>query len=256
MAESKKNPLTNFDHPQIQQLRSEIINEMDDRIAESLQKLPPDYFRQIGREDHLQHFKALVAIKVCDIRQEIVIRHRNGRRITIISHQNHPGLLARLIRGLPEEQPLVGAKIFTSVDDDFIVDVFDFQSDEPNNEVRSDADFEKRKTLIESVAALTGAAVAHVEQFVERYHQGHDILNSPEELSHQFVAFRETAHINDIVVLCGGERDGLLKITVSAASSTTRSMFERAADFFGQRNINIAKAICDNVTYRLSLIHI
>ena len=250
MAESKKNPLTNFDHPQIQQLRSEIINEMDDRIAESLQKLPPDYFRQIGREDHLQHFKALVAIKVGDIRQEIVIRHRNGRRITIISHQNHPGLLARLIRGLPEEQPLVGAKIFTSVDDDFIVDVFDFQSDEPNNEVRSDADFEKRKTLIESVAALTGAAVAHVEQFVERYHQGHDILNSPEELSHQFVAFRETAHINDIVVLCGGERDGLLKITVSAASSTTRSMFERAADFFGQRNINIAKAICDNVTYR------
>lgn len=222
---------------------------MDDRIAESLQKLPPEYFRQISREDHLQHFKALVAIKVCDIRQEITIRHRNGRRITIISHQNHPGLLARLIRGLPRELPLIGAKIFTSTDDDFIVDVFDFQNAEPNNEVQTGTDFEKRKNVITSVAALTGAAVAEIEQFVSRYNQGHDILDSPEELSHQYVAFRETAHINDIVVLCGGERDGLLKITVSAASSTTRSMFERAADFFGHRNINIAKAICDNVLY-------
>jgi glutamate dehydrogenase len=249
VTESKSNPLANFEHPQIQQLRSEIISEMDHRIAESLKKLPPEYFQQIRREDHLQHFKALVAIKVCDIRQEIVIRHRNGKRITIISHQNHPGLLARLIRSLPQELPLAGAKIFTSIDDDFIVDVFDFQDPDANNEVRSGKDFENRKKVIESVAALTGAAVADVEQFVNRYNQRHDILNSPEEISHQFVAFRETAHINDIVVLCGGERDGLLKITVSAASSTTRSMFERAADFFGHRNINIVRAICDNVMY-------
>ena len=250
MTELNKNPLSNFDHPQIQQLRSEIISQMDDRIAESLQKLPPEYFQQIPREDHLQHFKALVAIKVCDIRQEITIRHRNGKRITIVSHQNHPGLLARLIRSLPKELPLAGAKIFTSTDEDFIVDVFDFQGSEPNNEVRSGADLEKRKKVIESVAALTGAAGSDVERFVNQYHQGHDILDSPEELSHQFVAFRETAHINDIFVLCGGTHDGLLKITVSAASSTTRSMFERAADFFGSRNINIVKAICDNVMYR------
>ena len=250
VTKSGTNPLSNFDHPQIQQLRAEIISQMDDRIAESLQKLPPEYFRQIPREDHMQHFKALVAIKVCDIRQEITIRHRNGKRITIISHQNHPGLLARLIRGLPKELPLVGAKIFTSTDDDFIVDVFDFQGSDSNNEVHSGKEFDKRKGVIESVASLTGAAVSDVEQFVNRYHQGHDILDSPAELAHQFVAFRETAHINDIVVLSGGERDGLLKLTVSAASSTTRSMFERAADFFGHRNINIAKAICDNVMYR------
>ena len=250
MTKPEKNSTAGLNHPQIRQLRSEIIDEIDDRIADSLRKLPPEYFRQIPREDHLQHFKALIAIKVCDIRQEITIRHHNGRRITIVSHQNHPGLLARLIRGLPQDLPLTGAKIFTSTDDDFIVDVFDFQNTESNNEVRSGTDFEKHKTVIESVSAMTGASVADVKRFVNRYHQGHDILDSPEELSHQFVAFRETAHINDIVVLCGGEREGLLKITVSAASSTTRSMFERAADFFGHRNINIAKAICENVMYR------
>ncbi|QEG20313.1 NAD-glutamate dehydrogenase domain-containing protein [Mariniblastus fucicola] len=250
MTESKNNPPTGFDHPQIQQLRAEIINQMDDRIADSLQKLPREYFQQIPREDHLQHFKALVAIKVCDIRQEITIRHRNGRRITIVSHQNHPGLLARLIRGLPKELPLVGAKIFTSTDDDFIVDVFDFQHADSNNEVRSDRTSERRKSIIQKVADQTGAENCDVETFVDRYHHEHEILGSPEELSHQFLAFRETAHINDIVVLCGKAKDGLLKVTVSAASSTTRTMFERAADFFGQRKINIVKAICENVMFR------
>lgn len=239
-----------FDHPQIQQLRSEIISEMDDRIADSLQKLPREYFQQIPREDHLQHFKALVAIKVCDIRQEITIRHSNGRRITIVSHQNHPGLLARLIRGLPNELPLVGAKIFTSTDEDFIVDVFDFQGADSTPEVPSAPNSEKHKNTVQSVAALTGAGIDDVEQFVGRYHHQHKILDSPEELAHQFVAFRETAHINDIFVLCGGVQDGLLKVTISAASSTTRDMLERAADFFGYRNINIVKAVCENVMHR------
>ncbi len=249
MTDSSLNHRTEFDQPQIQQLRSEIISQMDDRIADALQKLPQEYFEQIPQEDHLQHFKALVAIKVCDIRQEITIRHRNGKRITIVSHQNHPGLLARLIRDLPSDLPLVGAKIFTSTDEDFIVDVFDFQSDDSNNDVQSAPDFEKRKGIVQAVANQTGAAVADVESFVNRYHQDHEILNSPEELSHQFVAFRETAHINDIFVLCPGQRDGLLKVTVSAASSTTRTMFERAADFFGNRNINIIRAVCENVVY-------
>ncbi len=247
MTKPDKTPVAGLNHPQIQQLRSEIINEMDDRIADALQKLPLEYFQQIPREDHLQHFKALVAIKVCDIRQEIIIRHRNGCRVTVISHQNHPGLLARLIRGLPDERPLVGAKIFTSTDEDFIVDVFDFQQPDSKNKVRSAP--EKRKNLIQAVADHTGAATIDVETFVNRYHQSHEILQSPEELAHQFVALRETAHINDIFVLCS-EAGDTRKVTVSAASSTTRVMFERAADFFGFRNINIVKAICENVLVR------
>ena len=246
----KDKRIRDFNHPQIQQLRSEIISQMDDRIADALQKLPREYFQQIPREDHLQHFKALVAIKVCDIRQEITIRHRNGRRITIISHQNHPGLLARLIRGLPKELPLVGAKIFTSRDEDFIVDVFDFQDTGSEGKNEPVVDSEKRKRTIEAVANQTRSAIPDVEQFLDRYHHDHEILNSPDELSHQFVAFRETAHINDIFVLCDGQQDGLLKVTVSAASSTTRNMFERAANFFGYRNFNIVKAVCENVTYR------
>ena len=157
--------------------------------------------------------------------------------------------MARLIRGLPKEQPLVGAKIFTSTDEDFIVDVFDFQGADSNNDAPA-VDSEKRKSIIEAVANQTRSAIADVEQFVNRYHQDHEILGSPDELSHQFVAFRETAHINDIFVLCDSQQDGLLKVTVSAASSTTRNMFERAADFFGYRNINIVKAICENVTYQ------
>ena len=239
-----------LNHPLIQQMRTEIINEMDDRIADALQKLPQEYFEQIPREDHLQHFKALVAIKVCDIRQEITIRHRNGCRITVISHQNHPGLLARLIRGLPNEIPLVGAKIFTSLDQDFIVDVFDFQPSDSNNEVRSEPDPSKRESVIEAVSKQTGATFAETKTFVDRYHHAHEILDSPEELAHQLIALRETVHMNDIRVLCSEAKNSSWKVTVSAASSTTREILERAAEFFGFRKIDIVKAICENVVVR------
>ena len=229
-------------------MRSEIIDEMDDRIADALGKLPEDYFQQIPREDHLQHFKALVAIKVCDIRQEITIRHRNGRRITVVSHQNHPGLLARLIRGLPRELPLVGAKIFTSTDEDFIVDVFDFQQTE-NDKTQVLPNSDTRNSVVKAVAEKAGATIAEAETFIDRYHHAHEILDSPEELAHQMVALRETLHMNDVRVLCGEAGDNR-KVTVSAASATTRTILERAADFFGFENINIVKAICENVVVR------
>ena len=114
---------------QVQQLRQEIIDEMDGRIDETFRRLPAEYFREIPAAEYAQHFKALVAIEACDIRQEVLIRHRDGKRITIVARENYPGLLARLIRNLPDERPLVGAKIFSSADHDFIVDVFDFQDE-------------------------------------------------------------------------------------------------------------------------------
>jgi glutamate dehydrogenase len=237
--------------PQIQSLRSEIINQMDDRIAEALQRLPPEYFLQIPKEDHLQHFKALVAVKVCDIQQEIMIRHRDGQRVTIVSHQNYPGLLARLLKILPDDKPLVGAKIFTSTDQDFIVDVFDFQ--QPATDQHEREATQENEELVAEIVARTNAEPEAVKTFLNRYHHEHEILKSPDELAHQFDALRETAHMNDIRVLCKDEPDSLCKITVSAASATTREMFVRAAEFFGLQGIDIRRAIFENVIVKDSI---
>ena len=121
---------TSLSDSQIQRVRQEIIDEMDGRIQETFRKLPAEYFREVPAEEYVQHFKALVAIEACDIRQEVRIRQRDGKRLTIVSRENYPGLLARFIQNLPTDRPLVGAKIFSSADRDFIVDVFDFQDAE------------------------------------------------------------------------------------------------------------------------------
>ncbi len=236
------------DSPRVRALRDKIIAELDDRIGDTLSRLPEEYFQQIPPDEHLQHFKALVAIKVCEIDQEIMIRHKNGNRVTVISHQNHPGLLARLIRGLPREKPLVGAKIFTSLDKDFIVDVFEFQDAFEKKLAVSDS--KELCGLVAKVQQLTGASAEEVATFVERYDSRNVILNSPEEVAHQYVALRETAHENDIKVLCEKASDSTCQVTVSAASSTTRDVFERSAEFFGRQEIDIHRAVCENVIVR------
>jgi glutamate dehydrogenase len=241
---------------QVQQLRQEIIDEMDGRISEAFRKLPAEYFREIPAEEYGQHFKALVAIEACDIRQEVMIRQREGKRITIISRENHPGLLARLIRNLPDDRPLVGAKIFSSTDRDFIVDVFDFQDTTASEESPSpaaDVESVRLEAVLQQVVQLTGANETEVRPFIERYNQNHLILDSPEDLAHQYVALKETAHINDIRVLCEPDA-GSWKITVSAASATTRTVLGRIANYFGLRGINIEKAVLENVLIEGSIL--
>ena len=241
---------------QAQRVRQEIIDEMDGRIQETFRKLPAEYFREVAAEDYVQHFKALVAIEACDIRQEVLISQHDGKRVTIVSRENYPGLLARLIHKLPTDRPLVGAKIFSSTDQDFIVDVFDFQDEaaaETSNPQQKNTDGGRLDPLIGKVAKLTGAEDAQVRPFIERYHRNHAILESPEDLAHQFVALKETAHMNDIRVLCEPEADSW-KITVSAASATTRTVLGRSANYFGLRDINIEKAVLENVLVQDSIL--
>ena len=241
---------------QIQRVRQEIIDEMDGRIQETFRKLPAEYFREVPVEEYVQHFKALVAIEACDIRQEVLIRQRDGKRITIVSRENYPGLLARFIHDLPTDRPLVGAKIFSSADRDFIVDVFDFQDDlavEVGPSQQENIDDGRLDKVIKQVAELTEADEAKIRPFLERYHRRHAILESPEDLAHQYVALKETAHMNDIRVLCEPDA-GCWKITVSAASATTRTVMGRIANYFGLRDMNIEKAVLENVLVQDSIL--
>lgn len=238
--------------PDIQSLRQEMISQIDDRIADTLASLPDEYFQQFSDAERLQHFKALVALKVCDIDQEIMLRQQDGARVTVISSQNYPGQLARMMNDLPSDSPLVGAKIFTSADEDFIVDVFEYQTDDVAAPASLNSASVPRVDVVKNVMQITGADQASIESFMDRYHQNHEILQSPEEIAPQFVALRETEHINDIKVICNlkpsaNDSERMAKITISAASSTTRDVIQRAADFLGRCNYDIRRAFCENV---------
>ncbi|MDB2687586.1 NAD-glutamate dehydrogenase, partial [Mariniblastus sp.] len=63
----------------------------------------------------------------------------------------------------------------------------------------------------------------------------------------------QTLHMNDIRVLCEPEA-GSWKITVSAASATTRTVLWRSANYFSLRDINIEKAVLENVFVQGSIL--
>ena len=107
--------------------------------------------------------------------------------------------------------------------------------------------------MIAQVAKLTGAKKGEIWPFIQRYHRSHAILDSPEDLAHQYLALKQTAHMNDIRVLCEPEA-GTWKITVSAASATTRTVLGRIANYFGLRDINIEKAVLENVLVQDSIL--
>lgn len=248
-------PLSNssIEFSEIQLLRQQIVDQIDGRITDVLKSLPQEYFEQLRETERLEHFKALVALKVCDVDQEIMLRQQDGSRVTIISTQNYPGQLARMMHELPDEFPLVGAKIFTSANEDFIVDVFDYKIEDSRSIEEADNDGNDRDEIVAEVMELTGATRLEVCQFIERFHCDHEILSSAEEIASQYIALRETEHINDIKVLYrlrsasvpGGKQ--MAKITISAASSTTREIVQRAASYLGNCGYDIRRALCENI---------
>ena len=83
----------------------------------------------------------------------------------VVSRQNYPGLLANILRRLPRDSKLIGAKIFTSIESDFIIDLFEFKSnDEDLNETTiSPAEVEQ---TVEEVVQVTGRSVDQIREFV------------------------------------------------------------------------------------------
>ena len=64
---------------------------------------------------------------VCNLDEEIMLRSDDGRQIAVVARKNYPGLLANILKRIPAESELIGAKIFTSTDHDFIIDLFEFK---------------------------------------------------------------------------------------------------------------------------------
>ncbi|MCH2178574.1 MAG: NAD-glutamate dehydrogenase [Mariniblastus sp.] len=242
-----------IDDTEINRLRQQIFDQIDGRIADVLGSLPSEYFEQLDDAERLEHFKALVALKVCDIDQEIMLREQDGSRVTIISAQNYPGQLARMMKDLPSKYPLVSAKIFTSAKEDFIVDVFEYQVDESDLISGLNGHAWNRDSVLAEVMTLTNGTKADISGFIDKYHRDNEILSSAEEIAAQYTALQKTEHVNDIKVLyrLSGSNDPnqrpFAKITISAASATAREIVERAATYLGLCGYDIRRALCDNI---------
>lgn len=231
----------------VEELRADIDFELDDVITRIVRGLPEDYFTRLSRQDQLKQLKALLAMGICNLKEEIMLRYDNGQHIAVVSRQNYPGLLSNILQRLPRDSTLIGAKIFTSIESDFIIDLFEFKSEEfdKNDQPIDAAEVEQ---TIEQVVQATGQTVDQIRSFVSHYHPGNRILCSPSDVTEQILAFEGIDHSNDVVVRWMEARGvDQTRVTISVKHSEAREVFQLTAQFLAQRSLDILQAFLHDI---------
>lgn len=237
----------NFERTQeiIETLRADIDFELDDSLSKIVNGLPESYFRSYSNLDLLKPLKALLALSICNLDDEILLRSDDHCHLTVVANQNYPGQLAGILKQLPDDAPLLGARVFTSKDHDFIIDLFEFKTDSAKQPLANDDDVQH---LVEAVAAATGKSMDVISDFVSHYDRHNRILKYPEQVAEQFLAFEEIEHSRDVVVRWNQVADSsMVQLTVSLGSSTGRYVFLRSAEFLGEQKLDIERAWLDDI---------
>ena len=233
----------NFERTQaiIEELRADIDFELDDVLVKIVNGLPEAYFRSFSNHDLLKPLKALLALGICNLDEEIMLSSNGGRQQTVVANRNYPGQLAAILERLPNEPALMGARVFTSKDHDFIIDLFEFKHQASKDQpIISGTAIDQ---LIEDVASITNHSTDSVTEFVSHYDRHNRILKYPNQVAEHLLAFKEIEHSRDVVVRC--KLDAQTKqtqITVSLSSVTGKELFQRSAEFLGQQELDIERA--------------
>ena len=231
----------------IEELRADIDFELDDVISNIVRDLPEEYFQRLKRSDQMTHLKALLAMSICHLEEEIVLRSNDDRHVAVVARQDYPGLLAKILRRLPADKALIGAKIFSSKTHEFIIDLFEFDS--PDSEEESDSvDTYAIKTAIEEVVRLTGQSEPIVSEFASLYPANSRVLTCPDDLADQFHAFQKVDDESGIAVVTKAIADCEEKKTIVAANRlTAREVFQQSAQYLGDQAIDIQQAFLNDL---------
>ena len=117
-------------HPDYSELLSKLCGDFSvaaqKTISDFFQSMPADYFASIPAAMQIDHLKAIIygeSLKIPP--KNFLIKDSAGTKYTFISLLNEAGQLADFLKQIPEDLNISGAKVFTSKDNKFIVDVID-----------------------------------------------------------------------------------------------------------------------------------
>lgn len=231
----------------VEELRAEIDFEIDDVIADILRDLPDEYFQRLRRSDQLKHLKTLLAISICQLDNQISLRSKDDRHIAVIGRQDYPGLLAKIVKRLPSEQPLIAAEIFTSKAHTFIIDLFEFEVPNPDGvNDRAMVDLHEIETAVDKVSAESGVDRKEIADFVAQYPRTSRVLSSPTTIRVHFQAYvklqerDKPSYINWHVGKSGA------RLTVATNKMRAREVFRRSAEFLAEKSLDIDAAFLND----------
>ncbi|MDF7800192.1 hypothetical protein P4C99_12005 [Pontiellaceae bacterium B1224] len=113
---------------------SAIAHEINASFSESIREIvtgfyesmPQEYFEKVSRESQKDHLKTIIAGTSLNIPQDHFRLKDSRNQYTFISLKNRPGQLVEFLQQLPEDKLLTSADVFTSTDNQFVVDIFSF----------------------------------------------------------------------------------------------------------------------------------
>lgn len=233
-------------HSLVEELRAEVDFEIDDVIANIIRNLPEEYFASLAHQDQLTHLKALLAMRICNLKRELTLHSEDGRHIAVVARDNYPGLLAKIVTKLPDTQPLIGAKIFTSITHDFIIDLFEFRQEASQSPSHGPSQLDIEDT-IGQVSQMTGMPVSEIKSFVASYPPGSHVLKLPSEVKEHFLAFREARKNKGTAVRWIEKPDSeFSKITASTGKMRAKDLFLKTSAFLSQHQADIDQAFLDD----------
>ena len=234
----------------VEELRADIDFELEDVITEIVRELPENYFQRVDHKDQLIHLKALLALSFCKLQEELVFRSSDGVHTAVIARQNYSGQLASILSRLPADRRLTGAKIFTSCNHDFIIDLFEFEPTEGEHRPTVFMSEASGEAAIKEVAKATQAEPELIAEFISHYAPTSQIFDCPAEIAEHFFAAQEVKE-NDIPVIRVVEEteNDRIKLTVASRKIRARRLVELVAEYLGGENLNIESAFLNDLKF-------
>ena len=239
-------------------LTERIVEEMGQAAAhvvpEFLGSMPAAYFNDTDHESLITHLKAIVATETMGLPQQLMLRSESPTRYTFVNERSYPGQLAELLAQIPCTKPLRSAKVHTATDGRLVLDVFEFDDEDPNVAAGATSSMEVEadlKSAMESVLPLLQAASVDVtadeiQQHLRRAAPDYVRTVPPRRVACHVRLCRILGGTEDSTVEAEPGRDeGTTLLTVGVSNADSRAMIQRIAQLLGSRGIDITRAHLD-----------
>lgn len=222
----------------IEEIRADIDFELDDAVTDIVRDLPDEYFQRMNHENQVTHLKGLIASRICQLNGELFLPASDGSQVAVIGRNNHRGQLANILSELPGKKTrLVGANIYTARSHGFILDVFEFETDQ---QPAVDASFSAE--VIEKLCHKTGSDNNTVSEFLSRIRTTSAKSPDLEKLSRFFLVYQQVNPENPVVVERGECSSDMMNVVVAVHAQDERATFQLTTESLSNLSLDIEQA--------------
>ena len=222
----------------IEEIRADIDFELDDAVTDIVRDLPEEYFQRMTHEQQVGHLKGLIASRICELNGELFLPSSDGSQIAVLGRKSYRGQLANILSQLPgRETRLVGANVYTAHSHGFILDVFEFETDQKPS---VNADFSGE--VVEKLAQETTSDPEAVKEFLSRIRTTSAKSPDVKKLARFFRAYKQVGNEKPVVVDQGEDTAKLSNIVVAVHAQNERLTFQRTSESLSNVSLDIEQA--------------